>query len=73
MDAYEEWIVKMYHDWPMNDVCTASGRAKRKNAGEISLTILAEIFSWYYPSAEMITIYTQDRDTFFIKEMLISN
>ena len=68
MDAYEEWIVKMYHDWPMNHVCTASGRAKRKNAGEISLTILAEIFSWYYPSAEMITIYTQDRDTYVYQE-----
>ena len=68
IDAYEDWIVKMYHDWPLNDVCTANGRAKKKDAGEISLTILAEILSWYYPSSEVITIYTQDRDAYAFQE-----
>ena len=36
----------------------------KKNAGEISLTILAEVFSWYYPDSESITVYTQDRDSY---------
>lgn len=26
--------------------------------------MLAEIYSWYYPQVESITIYTQDRDSF---------
>ena len=27
----------------------SSGRIKEKNAGEVSITILAEVVSWYYP------------------------
>ena len=61
MEEYREWILRMYKNWPLlnKDDCT-----KRKNAGEISLVILAEIFSWYYPSVELITIFTQDYDCF---------
>ncbi len=61
MEEYHEWILKMYKNWPLSnkDECI-----KRKNAGEISLVILAEIFSWYYPAIELITIYTQDYDCF---------
>ena len=32
------------------------------NAGEISLTILAEIFAWYHDGVDSLTIYTQDTD-----------
>ena len=28
------------------------------------MTILAEVFSWYYPDTELITVYTQDSDSF---------
>lgn len=64
MSAYSDWISEMYHNWPLSDTNTENGRTKKKNAGEISLTILAEVFSWYYPDTELITVYTQDRDTF---------
>ena len=68
MEAYCDWIRKMYQNWPLKDECIRSGRVKKKNAGEISITILAEIFSCYYPNIELITIYTQDRDTYDYQE-----
>lgn len=42
----------------------SSANIKKKNAGEISLTILAEVFSWYYPETEAITVFTQERDSY---------
>lgn len=74
MEPYEVWIKKMYENWPLPGGLTANGREKKKNAGEISLTILAEIFSWYYPDTEILTIYTQDTDAYdfqrYAEEML---
>ena len=64
LDASEDWIHKMYENWPMPEKETMSGRLKKKNAGEISLTVLAEIFSFYYEDLESLTIYTQDADTY---------
>ena len=63
MDAYAEWIKHLYNEWPIPGNILPSGRQKKKNAGEVSITILAEILSWYYPNSEMITIYSQDNDT----------
>ena len=68
MDAYENWIKEMYDDWPMPGETLSNGRIKRKNAGEISLTILAEIFSWYYPESKTLTIFSQDADTKAFKD-----
>lgn len=64
MDAYQVWIKELYEQWPEPAETLKSGRIKKKNAGEISITILAEIFSWYYPDMKMITVYSQDRDTY---------
>lgn len=64
MIAYSQWISEMYQNWPISDTMTGTGRAKKKNAGEISLTILAEVISWYYPKIETITVFTQDRDSY---------
>lgn len=64
MEEYAVWMNRMYQEWPLPRVTTGSGREKKKNAGEISLTILAEVFSWYYPDSESITVYTQDRDSY---------
>lgn len=64
MVAYEEWMKEMYANWPMSESVTTNGRVKKKNAGEISLTILSEIFSWYYPNIEILTVYTQDTDSY---------
>ena len=44
--------------------CYLRARIKKKNAGEVSITILAEVVSWYYPETEALTIYSQDGDTY---------
>lgn len=64
MDAYKDWINKLYEEWPISDQVLSSGRIKKKNAGEVSITILAEIVSWYYPEIKALTVYSQDRDTY---------
>ena len=64
MEEYAIWLSKMYQNWPLSIITTKNGREKNKNSGEISLTILAEVFSWYYPNIESITMYTQDRDSY---------
>lgn len=64
MYAYKNWINKLYDEWPIQGQMLSSGRIKKKNAGEISITILAEVVSWYYPETEALTIYSQDRDTY---------
>lgn len=63
MDAYAQWINQLYAEWPISGNILPSGRQKKKNAGEVSITILAEILSWYYPDSEIITVYSQDSDT----------
>ena len=64
MDAYKDWINKLYDEWPIPGQMLSSGRIKKKNAGEVSITILAEVVSWYYPDTEVLTIYSQDSDTY---------
>ena len=64
MEAYAEWIRKLYDEWPIPGETLSNGRVRKKNAGEISITILAEIVSWYYPETEALTVYSQDRDTY---------
>lgn len=39
-------------------------QGKKKNAGEVSITILAEVVSWYYPETQALTVYSQDSDTY---------
>lgn len=64
MEEYKVWIKKLYDEWPIQGQILLSGRTKKKNAGEVSITILAEVVSWYYPETEMLTIYSQDGDTY---------
>ncbi len=64
MEPYEEWIEKLYEEWPISGDVLGSGRVKKKNAGEVSLTILTEVVSWYYPDIDDLTVYSQDRDTY---------
>ena len=64
MDAYKDWMNKLYDEWPISSQMLPSGRIKKKNAGEVSITILAEVVSWYYPETETLTIYSQDSDTY---------
>ena len=64
MESYRIWINQLYEEWPIPGEVLSSGRIKKKNAGEISITILAEVVSWYYPEMEGLTIYSQDGDTY---------
>lgn len=64
IEEYKKWINKLYENWPLSEEIYLSKRIKKKNAGEVSITILSEIASWYYPNLKNITIYSQDRDTF---------
>lgn len=64
MDAYKVWVKKLYDEWPLSDEVLSSGRTKKKNAGEVSITILAEIVSWYYPETKELTVYSQDSDMY---------
>lgn len=63
-EGYKDWINKLYDEWPIPGQVLSSGRIKKKNAGEVSITILAEVVSWYYPETEALTIYSQDSDTY---------
>lgn len=60
----EEWFKEMYNRWPIPGRTLSTGRILKKNAGEISLTILAEVFAWYHEEVDTLTIYTQDTDTY---------
>lgn len=62
MDSSEEWLKQMYDEWPISGRTLSTGRVLKKNAGEISLTILAEVFAWYHDDVDTLTIYTQDTD-----------
>lgn len=73
MDAYKDWINRLYDEWPLQGQILASGRRKKKNAGEISITILAEVVSWYYPQTEALTIYSQDSDTYELQRKAEAN
>lgn len=64
MDAYEDWIKRLYDEWLISEAVLSAGRIKKKNAGEVSITIFAEIVSWYYPETKTLTVYSQDRDTY---------
>ena len=63
LPSAEEWMNHLYDEWPIHGRTLSTGRVLKKNAGEISLTILAEVFAWYHDEVESLTIYTQDTDT----------
>ncbi|SDA38737.1 hypothetical protein SAMN02910368_00201 [Lachnospiraceae bacterium G11] len=64
MNAYSEWISKLYEEWPIPGEELSNGRTRKKNAGEVSITVLSEVISWYYPETESLTVYTQDYDAY---------
>ena len=62
LPSAEEWMNELYAKWPIHGRTLSTGRSLKKNAGEISLTILAEVFAWYHDEIGSLTIYTQDTD-----------
>ncbi|WP_434643299.1 hypothetical protein PQ692_02895 [Thermoanaerobacterium thermosaccharolyticum] len=74
LDPYEEWL-NIFYEEGLDQRKLSNGRIQRKNAGEISISVLSYILSYYYNgNIDIITIFSSDRDTYeFIskaKEML---
>ena len=63
LEEYATWITQMYDNWPIQGRIMDNGKPKRKNAGEISLTVLAEVLAWNKSQVKELTIYSQDADT----------
>ncbi len=62
-----EWINMLYNNWPMIGTEVGSPnnrRIQKKNAGEISVSTLAHILSYYFPKLESITLLTFDTDCY---------
>ena len=64
MDPYSDWVKQLYAEWPLGRKMLSTGREQKKNAGEISITVLAEVISWYYPETNSLTVYSQDSDAY---------
>lgn len=72
--AYEDieyeftiWINMLYDNWPMQGKevgPSTNRRIQKKNAGEISISALAHILSYYFPNLESITLLTFDTDCY---------
>ena len=74
LEPYEEWL-NIFYEEGLDQRKLSNGRIQRKNAGEISISVLSYILSYYYSeSIDNITIFSSDRDTYeFVskaKEML---
>ncbi|WP_139905793.1 hypothetical protein [Clostridium thermarum] len=64
LDPYEEWLGVFYKEG-LDQKKLSNGRIQRKNAGEISISVLSYILSYYYSgSIDIITIFSSDRDTY---------
>jgi len=77
LDPYEEWLDAFYKDG-LDQKKLSNGRIQRKNAGEISVSVLSYVLSYYYnKNINNITIFSSDRDAYeFIsraKEMLFKD
>ena len=74
LDPYEEWL-NIFYEEGLDQKKLSNGRIQRKNAGELSISVLSCILSYYYSgNLDTITIFSSDRDTYeFVskaKEML---
>jgi hypothetical protein len=64
LDPYEEWLNIFYKEG-LDYRKLSNGRIQRKNAGEISISVLSYIISYYYSRGiNTITIFSSDRDTY---------
>ncbi|KYH30529.1 hypothetical protein CLTEP_25940 [Clostridium tepidiprofundi DSM 19306] len=64
LEPYEEWLQKLYNEG-LAGKRLSNGRIKRKNAGEISICVLAYILAYYYfDNIENAIIFTHDNDCY---------
>lgn len=64
---FAEWINMLYNNWPIpgKEVGPIENRRiQKKNAGEISMSLLARILSYYFPDLKSITLLAYDTDCY---------
>jgi hypothetical protein len=77
LDDYEEWLKLLYEDG-FHGKILKSGRSQKKNAGEISISILSLIISYFYfEKNHYVSVISNDRDTYdyikFAKQKLLKD
>lgn len=64
LEPYEEYLQILYEDG-FDKKTLKNGRVQKKNAGEVSISVLAHILSYYYSEKlENITVFSSDRDAY---------
>lgn len=64
LEPYGVWLKKIYEEGLENKKLS-NGRIRRKNAGEILISVLCYILSYYYSeNIDTITIFSNDRDSY---------
>ncbi|WP_207876617.1 hypothetical protein [Clostridium sp. HV4-5-A1G] len=64
LEDYQVWLNLLYHNG-FEGKMLKNGRMKKKNAGEISISVLALIMSYiYFKANHTVTILSNDRDTY---------
>jgi len=74
LEPYEDWLC-VFYEKGLDKKELSNGRIQRKNAGEISISVLSYVLSFYYnKNIDNITVFSTDRDAYeFVskaKEML---
>lgn len=63
LPSYEDWLDKLYNEG-FDSKVLANRRTQKKNAGEVSICVLANILSLYYDKFDNVTIFSFDGDTY---------
>ena len=64
LEDYQVWLNLLYHNG-FEGKMLKNGRMKKKNAGEISISVLALTMSYiYFKANHTVTILSNDRDTY---------
>ncbi|CAB1252910.1 conserved hypothetical protein [Clostridiaceae bacterium BL-3] len=64
LEDYQVWLNLLYHNG-FEGKMLGNGRMKKKNAGEISISVLALTMSYiYFKANHTVTILSNDRDTY---------
>lgn len=61
---YDEFIDELYNNILKDTEIDLQKRAKRKNAGEISICVLSYLLGFYYEDIENIAVFTFDKDCY---------
>ena len=66
---YDDFIDNLYNNILKTEIAEEGKRPKRKNAGELSITVLSYILGYYYNGIENVAVFTFDKDCYdFIKK-----